>query len=167
MAMRRIFWGFCRNWFLIDPLHYFSSRSDSGFKFAEIFLIEKRLPDSASRRVGFWMFKRKLCELESRRLPDSASQRVADSPTRRVGESLWWVWELLFEFFEIYHHFKRLNQPFKRSILQKRSQGCNVLSPLIYLKVWKNCIYRQSCRLPDSASLGGVFRLRISPKIRS
>ncbi len=33
--------------------------------------------------------------------------------------------------------FKRLNQPFKRSIWQKRSQGCNVLSPLIYLKVWK------------------------------
>jgi hypothetical protein len=24
MAMRRIFWGFCRNWFLIDPLHYLS-----------------------------------------------------------------------------------------------------------------------------------------------
>jgi hypothetical protein len=26
--MRRIFWGFCINWFLIDPLHYLSSRSD-------------------------------------------------------------------------------------------------------------------------------------------
>jgi hypothetical protein len=47
MAMRRIFWGFCRNWFLIDPLHYLSSRSDSGFKFAEIFIIEKRLSDLA------------------------------------------------------------------------------------------------------------------------
>ncbi len=33
--------------------------------------------------------------------------------------------------------FKRLNQPFKRSIWQKRIQGCNVLSPLIYLKIWK------------------------------
>jgi hypothetical protein len=31
--------------------------------------------------------------------------------------------------------FKRLNKPFKRSIWQKKSQGCNVLSPLIYLKV--------------------------------
>ncbi len=44
MAMRRIFWVFCRNWFLIDPLHYLSSSSDFGFEFAEIFVIEKRLP---------------------------------------------------------------------------------------------------------------------------
>jgi hypothetical protein len=48
MAMRRIFWGFCRNWFLIDPLHYLSSRSAFGFEFAEIFVIEKRLPNSAN-----------------------------------------------------------------------------------------------------------------------
>jgi hypothetical protein len=61
--MRRIFWGFCRNWFLIDPLHYLLSRSDFGFKFAEIFVIEKQLPDSVS-----WGF--------------------ADSSTCRVGESL-------------------------------------------------------------------------------
>ncbi len=40
--MRRIFWGFCRNWFLIDPLLYLSSRSDFGFDFAEIFIIEKQ-----------------------------------------------------------------------------------------------------------------------------
>jgi hypothetical protein len=50
--MRRIFWGFCRNWFLIDPLHYFSSRSDFGFEFAEIFVIEKRLSDWASQGVA-------------------------------------------------------------------------------------------------------------------
>jgi hypothetical protein len=47
MAMRRIFCGFCRNWFLINPLHYLSSRSDFGLELAEIFVIEKRLPDSA------------------------------------------------------------------------------------------------------------------------
>ncbi len=70
MAMRRIFWGFCRNWVLIDPLHYLLSRSAFGFEFAEIFVIEKRLPDSASRQLS-----------------DSASREVADSPTRRVGES--------------------------------------------------------------------------------
>ncbi len=115
MAMRRIFWGFCRNWFLIDPLHYLTSRSDFGFEFAEIFVIEKRLgdsasrwlsesvsqsatlrlgesgsrwfADSASRGVDFWMFKRKLGESESRRLPGSASRGVANSSTRRVGES--------------------------------------------------------------------------------
>jgi hypothetical protein len=50
--MRRIFWGFCRNRFLIDPLQYVSSRSDFGFEFAEIFVIEKRRPDSASWGVG-------------------------------------------------------------------------------------------------------------------
>jgi hypothetical protein len=53
MAMRRIFWAFCRNWFLIDPLHHLSSRSDFDFEFVEIFVIEKRLSDSPSRRVGF------------------------------------------------------------------------------------------------------------------
>jgi len=82
------FLGFCRNWFLIDPLHYLSTCSAFGFEFAEIFVIEKRLPVSASRRFSFWMFKRKLGESESRRLLDSASRGVANSPTRRVGESL-------------------------------------------------------------------------------
>ncbi len=37
-----------------------------GFEFAEIFVIEKRLPDSPSRRVGFWKFKRKFGESGSR-----------------------------------------------------------------------------------------------------
>ncbi len=49
--MRRIFWGFCINWILIDPLHYLSSCSDFGFEIAEIFVIEKGLPDSLSRGV--------------------------------------------------------------------------------------------------------------------
>jgi hypothetical protein len=51
MATRRIFWGFCINRFGIGPLHYISSRSDFDLEFAEIFLIEKRLPDSLSRGV--------------------------------------------------------------------------------------------------------------------
>jgi hypothetical protein len=53
--MRRIFWGFCRNWFLMSSLHYLSSRSDFGFEFAKIFILEKRLPlitDTGSRRLG-------------------------------------------------------------------------------------------------------------------
>jgi hypothetical protein len=86
--MRRIFWGFFRNWVLIDPLHYLSSRSAIAFEFAEIFVIEERLPDSASRGVGDSPTRRvresafeckieKLGESESRRLPDSASQGVA------------------------------------------------------------------------------------------
>jgi hypothetical protein len=76
-------WGgfsgfFCINWILIDPLHYLSSRFDFGSEFAKIFLIEKRLPDSASR-VG-----------ESTRLPidticsNLQSQRLLESRNRRV-----------------------------------------------------------------------------------
>jgi hypothetical protein len=52
MATRRIFWGFCIHQFDIGPLHYISSRSDLGFKFTEIFVIIKRLPDSPSQGVN-------------------------------------------------------------------------------------------------------------------
>jgi hypothetical protein len=53
------------------PLHYLSSRSDFGFEFEEIFVIEKGLPDSASRQLS-----------------DLASRGVAESLTLRLGESL-------------------------------------------------------------------------------
>ncbi len=70
------FLGFFRNWVLIDPLHYISSRSAFDFKFAEI---SPRLGESANRRLS-----------------DSASRGVTDSPTWRVGESttvlLLWAW---------------------------------------------------------------------------
>jgi hypothetical protein len=49
--MRRIFWGFCINGFGTSTLHYISSRSNFDFEFAEIFVIEKRFPDSPSRGV--------------------------------------------------------------------------------------------------------------------
>jgi hypothetical protein len=92
--MRRIFLGFGRNWVLIDPLHYLSSRSAFGFEFAEIFIIKKRLSDSASRGVdhsptrrvwesAFECLKEKLGKSESRRLPDSANRGVANSPPSR------------------------------------------------------------------------------------
>ncbi len=42
------FLGFLQKLVLLDPL-----RAVLIFDFAEIFVIEKRLPDSASRRVGF------------------------------------------------------------------------------------------------------------------
>ncbi len=35
----------------MSPLQYLSSRSDFDFEFAEIFVIEKRLPDLSSRGV--------------------------------------------------------------------------------------------------------------------
>jgi hypothetical protein len=141
--MRQIFWGFCRNWVLIDPLHYLSSCSAFGFEFAEIFVIEKRqrLSNSASRgvdnsptrRVGesaFECLKEKLGESESRRLPDSANWGVANSPTRRVrelsiprlsesgnchGES-GSRYSIFLKFSIDFPDFIRLNQPFKRSI---------------------------------------------------
>ncbi len=82
--MRWIFWGFCRNWVLIDPLQYLSSRSAFGFKFAEIFVIEKRLPNSASRGVGNSLTRR-VGESLTLRLGESGSQPLTDSPSRGVG----------------------------------------------------------------------------------
>jgi hypothetical protein len=46
MATNRIFRVFCINRFGLGPLHYISSRSDFGFEFAEIFVLEKRLRTS-------------------------------------------------------------------------------------------------------------------------
>ncbi len=44
---------------------------------------------------------------------------------------------------------------------------CNLLSKLYNLNLANNCIYRQSCRLPDSPIRGVVFRIQISPRVRS
>jgi hypothetical protein len=74
--MRRIFWGFCRNRFLMSPLHYLSSRSDFGFEFTEIFIIEKRLSDSPSRGVD---------DSPTWRVGESANEFLKENP--RVGES--------------------------------------------------------------------------------
>ncbi len=71
--MRQIFWGFCRNWSLMSPLHYLLSRSDFGFEFAEIFLFEKWLPA--------------ITDMGSRQLPASLIRGVSDSPHHRYGES--------------------------------------------------------------------------------
>jgi len=77
--MRRIFWGSCRNWVLIDTLHYLSSRSAFSFEFAEILVIEKQLPDSVIQRVGESLTLR-LCELAFECLKEnSASWRLPES----------------------------------------------------------------------------------------
>ncbi len=112
--MKRIFWGFCRNWFLMSPLNYRSSRSDFGFEFVEIFVFEKRLSsitDMVSRRLRIsvihgvansphhWyadhrygesvieFFKRKLSVSMIRRVFDSLQQWYGESPTPRIVES--------------------------------------------------------------------------------
>ncbi len=105
MAMRRIFWGFCRNWVLIDPIHYLSSRSAFGFEFAEIFVIEKRLPDSVSRGVG---------DSQTRQVGESLTLQLGESGSRH-GESGSRYSNFL-KFSIDFPHFKQLYQPFKRSI---------------------------------------------------
>jgi hypothetical protein len=45
------------NWFGIGPLHYVSSRSDFGFEFAEIFVIEKRVGESTRMPIDTIIFK--------------------------------------------------------------------------------------------------------------
>jgi hypothetical protein len=49
--MRRIFWGFCRNRFLMSLLRYLSSLSNFGFEFAEIFILEKTTPQLAESTI--------------------------------------------------------------------------------------------------------------------
>jgi hypothetical protein len=56
MVTNRIFWCFCIHQFGIGPSHNLSSRSDFEFKFAEIFVIEKRIPASVSRNSTFFRF---------------------------------------------------------------------------------------------------------------
>ncbi len=107
--MRRIFWGFCRNWFLMSPLHYLSSRSDFGFEFAEIFVFEKQLPAitdtrirrlSASlirgvgdsqhhqyRELAIEFFKWKLFVSMIWKVVNSPHQWYGESPTPRIIES--------------------------------------------------------------------------------
>ncbi len=98
---RRFLHKLVRHWSLTL---YNSSRSDFGFEFAEIFV---RLP------IGTDIVKEK-------RLSDSASRGVADSPTRRVEESLWSGGEYSYSKFSKFiidlQNFKQLNQPFKGPI---------------------------------------------------
>ncbi len=103
--MRRIFWDFCRNWFLMSPLHYLSSRSDFGFEFAEIFVFEKQLPAitntgirglhvSSIQGVGdsphHWYAESPtphITDTRSRRLPASLIRGVGESPHHQYRKS--------------------------------------------------------------------------------
>jgi hypothetical protein len=103
--------------------------------------VNRGVADSATRRVGestthrvgesaFECLKENLVESESRRLPDSAYRGVANSLTWRVGESSsprlgksgsrhGESGSRYFNFLKFsidFPDFKRLNQPFKRSI---------------------------------------------------
>jgi hypothetical protein len=52
-----------------------------------IFIIEKRLPDSARRRLPY-LASRQIGDSPTRRVDDSPTQRVDNSPTWRVDDSL-------------------------------------------------------------------------------
>ncbi len=60
--MKRIFWGFCINWFIIDPLHYLSSCSDFSFEFKEILLSKNHSP---TRQVEESLSDNILCQVKS------------------------------------------------------------------------------------------------------
>ncbi len=79
--MRRIFWGFCRNWFLMSPLHYLSGCSDFGFEFARYSRYPRyhRCGESPTLRIG---------DMGSRRLPVSLSRGVNYSPHHWCTELL-------------------------------------------------------------------------------
>jgi hypothetical protein len=94
METNRIFRGFCINRFGIGSLHYITGRSDFGFEFSEIFVFEKRLPDSTIRGVGDSPYQQ-YAESATLRLNDTGSRRhstslirgVDNSPHHRYGES--------------------------------------------------------------------------------
>ncbi len=88
---------FCRNWFLMSPLHYLLSRADFGFEVVEIFVFEKRLPaitDTGSRRLrvavirGVTNFLHHCAESPTPRITDAWSLRHPASLIWRVG---YWI----------------------------------------------------------------------------
>ncbi len=153
IALKRIFWGFCINLFGICPLYYVSSRSDFGFEFPEIFVIEKGLPDWANRGVDYSP-TRGVGESAFECLKEnSASQRVGDSPTRRVGELFW------------------LRMPGDICNWKNDSQTRRIVESTTR-RAGESAFEKkfgesESRQLPDSASRRVVFRLRISPRIWS
>ncbi len=117
--MRRIFWGFCRNWFLMSPLHYLSGHYDFGFEFAEIFVFKKRLPaitDTGSCDSPYQWYGEpptpRIVESGSRRLPASLIRGVSDSPHH-------WYGELAFEFFK-----RKLSVSMIRRVIDSPHQWC-------------------------------------------
>jgi hypothetical protein len=97
MAMRRIFWGFCRNCFLMSPLHYLSipilASNSRRYSYSK-----KRLPaitDTGSCRLrvsviqGVANFPHHwYAESPTPRITDKRSRRLPASPIRRVG---YWI----------------------------------------------------------------------------
>jgi hypothetical protein len=133
--MRQIFWGFCRNWCLMSPLHYLSSSFDFGFELAEIFVFEKPLPaitDTGSRRLHVSVIT------ASRQLPASLIRGVGDSPHHRYGESA-------IEFFE------------KKTLRIDDTESCRLpvlLSRIVIDSSYHRCGESTTPRIVESGSRG-------------
>jgi hypothetical protein len=92
--MRRIFWGLCRNWFLIDP--YITFRAVPILA-SNLRRYSKSKNDSLTWRISDSAFE---CLKEY-----SASRRVIDSPTRGAAMVSWGV---AIQIFILYHRFSEL-----------------------------------------------------------
>ncbi len=86
MAMRRIFWGFCRNWFLMSPLHYLSGLGP--FRFWLQIRGDIRIRKTTPRYQWYGESPTpRITDTRSRQLHASLIRRVGDSPHHRYGES--------------------------------------------------------------------------------
>ncbi len=90
METNGIFRGFCINRFGIGSLHYITGRSDFGFEFSEIFVFEKRLPDSTIRGVGDspYQLHAESATLRQPGVDDSPHHWYAESTTPRMSRLL-------------------------------------------------------------------------------
>ncbi len=102
MAMRRIFWGFCRNWFLIDPLQYLSSRFRFRLRIRGDIHIRKMTPPlSPIQWVAYSAYQwygepptPRITDTRSRQLPASLIRGAATSCITDMDDSLYrWVGE--------------------------------------------------------------------------
>jgi hypothetical protein len=119
--MRRIFWGFCRNWFLMSPLYYLSGRSILASNSRRYSYSKKttpryhrygesptlhigdtgscRLPVSLSRGVSYWIFLKENAmyrwyrESSTPCTSDTVSRRLPVSLSRRVADSAYHRYE--------------------------------------------------------------------------
>ncbi len=90
---------------------------------------------------------------------ESATPQLAESRSRYVESGS--RYSNFFKFIIELQNFKQLNQPFKGPIQQNISQGCNELSPLIYLKLWKKLYLKAVLTTPRLGESGSRLSITI------
>ncbi len=111
-----------------------------------------------------------------RTVVDPPHRRYSESPTPRIGElgrrrlrvpvRRGVAIRQNFKSCSDFLNLKRLNHAFTGPLCQKISQGCNELSLLVYLEIWREDFLKAVLSKPQYHR-GVIFRLRISPLIRS